>query len=96
MWSKCSYARCVQGYYISNERTTYRDVVLSIYLLLDEIIVYYFYYYYYIIPFMQGILTYIPEPNHVSRGCSGAAIPRILLMVHIALSAILNSFVLLH
>jgi hypothetical protein len=45
---------------------------------------------------MQGIRTYIPETNHVSRVYSVAAIPRVLLMVHIALSAILNSFVLLH
>jgi hypothetical protein len=48
------------------------------------------------IPFMQCIHTYVPETNHVSRVYSAAAIPRILLMVHIALSAILNSFVLLH
>jgi hypothetical protein len=56
---------------------------------------YYYYYYYYIIPFIQGIHTYIPETNHVSRVHSVAALPRVLLMVHIALSAILNSFVLL-
>jgi hypothetical protein len=49
-----------------------------------------------IIPFMQGIHTYVPETNHVSRVHSAAAIPRVLLMVHIALSAILNPFVLLH
>jgi hypothetical protein len=49
-----------------------------------------------IIPFMQGIHTYIPETNHVSRVYSAAAILRVLLMVHIALSAILNSVVLLH
>jgi hypothetical protein len=49
-----------------------------------------------IIPFLQGIHTYIPETNHVSRVHSVAAILRVLLMVHIALSAILNSFVLLH
>jgi hypothetical protein len=49
-----------------------------------------------IIPFMQGIHTYIPETNHVSRVYRVAAILRVLLMVHIALSAILNSFVLLH
>jgi hypothetical protein len=48
------------------------------------------------IPFMQGIHTYVPETNYVSRVHSAAAILRILLMVHIALSAILNSFVLLH
>jgi hypothetical protein len=48
-----------------------------------------------IISFMQGIHTYIPETNHVSRVYSIAAIPRVLLMVHIALSTILNSFVLL-
>jgi hypothetical protein len=45
---------------------------------------------------MQGIHTYIPETTHVSRVYSVAAIPRVLLMVHITLSAILNSFVLLH
>jgi hypothetical protein len=45
---------------------------------------------------MQGIHTYIPETNHVSRVYSVAAIPCILLMVHITLSSILNSFVLLH
>jgi hypothetical protein len=48
------------------------------------------------IPFMQGIHTYIPETNHVARVHSAAAIPRVLLMVHIALSAILNPFVFLH
>jgi hypothetical protein len=48
------------------------------------------------IPFMRGIHTYTPETNHVSRVHSAAAIPRVLLMVHIALSAILNSFVFLH
>jgi hypothetical protein len=42
-----------------------------------------------IIPCMQGIHTYVPETNHVSRVHSAAAIPRVLLMVHIALSAIL-------
>jgi hypothetical protein len=36
-----------------------------------------------IISFMQGIHTYIPETNHVSRVYSVAAIPRVLLMVHI-------------
>jgi hypothetical protein len=46
--------------------------------------------------FMQGIHTYTPETNHVSRVYSVAAILRVLLMVHIALSAILNSSVLLH
>jgi hypothetical protein len=49
-----------------------------------------------IIPFMQGMHTYIPETNHVSRVHSAAAILHVLLMVHIALSAILNPFVLLH
>jgi hypothetical protein len=49
-----------------------------------------------IIPFMQGIHTYIPETNHVSRVHSAAAILRVLLMVHITLSAILNPSVLLH
>jgi hypothetical protein len=46
-----------------------------------------------IIAFMQGIHTYTPETNHVSRVYSVAATPRLLLMVHIALSAILNSLV---
>jgi hypothetical protein len=45
---------------------------------------------------MQGIHTYIPETSHVSTVYSGAAILRVLLMVHIALSAILNFSVLLH
>jgi hypothetical protein len=49
-----------------------------------------------IIPFMQGIHTYARETNHVSRVHSAAAILHVLLMVHIALSAILNSSVLLH
>jgi hypothetical protein len=49
-----------------------------------------------IIPFMQGVHTYEPETNHASRVHSVAAILRVLLMVHIVLSAILNSFVLLH
>jgi hypothetical protein len=44
---------------------------------------------------MQCIHTYVPETNHVARAHSVAAIPRVLLMVHIALSAILNSSVLL-
>jgi hypothetical protein len=48
------------------------------------------------IPFMRGIHTYIPDTNRVSRVYSDAAILHVLLMVHIALSAILNSFVLLH
>jgi hypothetical protein len=54
-----------------------------------------YYYYYYIITFMQGIHTYVPETNHVSRVHSVAAIACILLMVYITLSSILNSFVLL-
>jgi hypothetical protein len=45
---------------------------------------------------MQGIHTYIPETNHVSRVYSIAAILRVLLMVQTRLSAILNYFVLLH
>jgi hypothetical protein len=49
-----------------------------------------------IIPFMQGTHTYIPEKNHVSRVYSVAAILRVLLIVHIALSSILNSVVLPH
>jgi hypothetical protein len=56
----------------------------------------YYYYYYYIVSFMQGIHTYIPETNHVSRVYSVAAILRVLLMVHITLSSLLNSSVLLH
>jgi short subunit fatty acids transporter len=47
-------------------------------------------------PFMQGISSYIPETTHVSRAYSVEAILRALLMVHITLSSILNSFVLLH
>jgi hypothetical protein len=57
---------------------------------------YYYYYYYYIISFMHGIQTYIPETNHVSRVYSVATILRVLLMVRVTLSSILNSFVLLH
>jgi hypothetical protein len=45
---------------------------------------------------MQGIRIYMSEENHVSRVYSVAAILRILLTVHITLSSILNSFVLLH
>jgi hypothetical protein len=45
---------------------------------------------------MQDIHTYIPETNHISRVYSVAAIPRVLLMVNITLSSILNCFVLLH
>jgi hypothetical protein len=45
---------------------------------------------------MQGIQTYIPETNRVSRVYSVAAIPPLLLMVHIMLSSILNTFVVLH
>jgi hypothetical protein len=41
-----------------------------------------------IISFMQGIRTYIPQTNYVSRVYSVAAILRVLLMVHIALSSI--------
>jgi hypothetical protein len=47
-------------------------------------------------PLYAGIHTYVPETNDVSRVHSVAAILRVLLMVHLALSAILNSFVLLH
>jgi hypothetical protein len=47
-------------------------------------------------PLYAGIHTYVPETNHVSRVHGAAAIPRLLLMVHVALSAILNSVVLLH
>jgi hypothetical protein len=49
-----------------------------------------------IIPFMKAIHTYVTETNHVSRVHSAAATLHVLLMVHIALSAILNSAVLLH
>jgi hypothetical protein len=49
-----------------------------------------------VISFMQGIHTYMPETNHVSRVYSVAAILRVLLLVHITLSSILNSCVLLH
>jgi hypothetical protein len=49
-----------------------------------------------IISFMQGIHTYTPETNYVSRVYSVATILRILLMVHITLSSILNPFVPLH
>jgi hypothetical protein len=52
--------------------------------------------YYFIIPFMQGIHTYIPETNHVCRVYSVAVILRMLLMVHIALSSLLSAVVLLH
>jgi hypothetical protein len=45
---------------------------------------------------MHGIHTYITETNHVSRVYSVAAILRVLLLVYVPLSAILNSFVLLH
>jgi hypothetical protein len=44
---------------------------------------------------MQGIHTYTPETNHVSRVHSVTAIPHVLIMVHTALSATLNSFVLI-
>jgi hypothetical protein len=49
-----------------------------------------------IISFMQGVHTYIPDTNRVSRVYSVAAILCVLLMVHITLSSILNSLVLLH
>jgi hypothetical protein len=45
---------------------------------------------------MQGIHTYIPETDHVPRAYSVAATLRVLLMVHITLSSISNSFVLLN
>jgi hypothetical protein len=45
---------------------------------------------------MQGIHTYIPETNNVSRVYSVAAIPCVLLMMHIMLSSVLSSLVLLH
>jgi hypothetical protein len=37
---------------------------------------------------MQGIHTYIPEKNHVSRVYSVAAILRLLFMVHITLCSV--------
>jgi hypothetical protein len=43
--------------------------------------------------FTQGIHGYIPETNHVSRVHSVAAILHLLLMVRIALSSMLNAFV---
>jgi hypothetical protein len=45
---------------------------------------------------MQDIHTYIPETNHVSRVYSVAAILGILFMVHIMLSSILNSIIIIH
>jgi hypothetical protein len=45
---------------------------------------------------MQGIDTYIPEINNVSRVYNVAAILCLLFTVHIMLSSILDSFVLLH
>jgi hypothetical protein len=44
---------------------------------------------------MQGIHTYTPETNRVSRVYSVAAILHVLLMVHIALSATLLLLLLL-
>jgi hypothetical protein len=44
---------------------------------------------------MQGIHTYIPETNRVSRVYSVSAIPCLLFMVHITLSSILNLLLLL-
>jgi hypothetical protein len=35
---------------------------------------YYHYYNYYFIPFKQGIYSYIPDTNHVSRVYSAAAV----------------------
>ena len=43
-----------------------------------------------IIIIMHGISTYIPEPNHVSREHSVAAILQFLFMVHITLFVMLN------
>jgi len=39
---------------------------------------------------MQGMYTYIPETNYVSRGYSFAAIPLLLFMVLISLVSVLN------
>ena len=39
--------------------------------------------------FMQGIFTYIPETNYISREYSVAAIPFFLFMVHTLLARII-------
>jgi hypothetical protein len=52
-------------------------------------------YCYHIVSFVQGIPTYIPETNHVSRVYTVAAIPHLLFIVHTTMSSILDSFVLL-
>jgi hypothetical protein len=39
---------------------------------------------------MQGIYTYIPEKNHVSREYSVAAILLLLFMLHTSLAPVLN------
>jgi hypothetical protein len=44
---------------------------------------------------MQSIHTYTPETNHVSTAYSVAAILRVLLMVHITLSSVFNSLVII-
>jgi hypothetical protein len=49
-----------------------------------------------VISFMQGMHTDVPETNYISRVYSVAAILRVLLIVHITLSSILNSFMLVH
>jgi hypothetical protein len=53
-------------------------------------------YYYHHHLLYAGLHTYMHETNHVSRVHSVAAILRVLLMVHITLFSLLNSFVLLH
>jgi hypothetical protein len=45
---------------------------------------------------MQGIHTCISETNHVSRVHSAVTVLCLPFVVHITLSARLNSFVLLH
>jgi hypothetical protein len=45
--------------------------------------------------FIQGIHTFIPETNHVSRVYSVAAILCLLFMVHTTLSSILNCFIII-
>jgi hypothetical protein len=48
------------------------------------------------ITFMLGIYNYIPEPNHVSRACSVAAIPLSQLMAHLLLFPHLKCIAVLH
>ena len=46
---------------------------------------YYYYHHHHFFSFMQGIYTYIPETNHVSREYSVSAILSLLFMVSISL-----------